>query len=138
MRLGVVRAMPKPRKYTGTSDGIASGKRAGTEEFVRQVVELSGGVLWNNGTWVVRQMNDQNALSVHATGRAMDLSWRKMPGKGRRNGRERALATINLLIQHANFLRIEMCLDYWPQPWGAGWRCSGWGLVPFGDRPTVR
>lgn len=116
--------MAAKRKYTGTSDGAAPSKRAGTEEFVRQVIKLSNGVLWNNGTWVVRNMRGKESLSVHATGRAVDLSWRKLGDKGKPNGRQPAMKTIRLLLQHANFLRIEMCLDYFPEPWGRGWRCD--------------
>ena len=117
-------AVTKPRKYTGTSDGPAKGKRAGLEEFVRQVELLSNGVLWNNGTWVVRNQRGKEALSVHATGRAVDLSWRKLGDKGKVNGRERAEAVINLLVTNANFLKIECVLDYFPGPFGRGWRCD--------------
>jgi len=114
----------KPRKYTGTSDGPAKGKRAGLEEFVRQVELLSDGVLWSNGTWVVRNQRGKEALSVHATGRAVDLSWRKLGDKGKVNGRERAEAVINLLVANARFLKIELVLDYFPSPFGRGWRCD--------------
>jgi hypothetical protein len=116
--------MKKKRKYTGTSDGASAGKRAGLEEFVRQVTELSNGVLWNNGTWVVRPKSGKKTLSVHATGRAVDLSWRKVGSKGRVNGRERAEATIQLLVDNANYLGIECVLDYFPGLMVAGWRCD--------------
>lgn len=116
--------MTKPRKYTGTSDGPAKGKRAGLEEFVRQVEALSNGALWNNGTWVVRNQIGKTALSVHATGRAVDLSYRKTETKGRAKGREKALPIIDLLVANANFLRIELILDYFPKPHGRGWRCD--------------
>ena len=106
----------KPRKYTGTSDGPAQAKRPGTEQFVREVCALSGGALWNNGTWVVRNVRGKDVLSVHATGRAMDLSWRHLGDKGKPNGRTQALATIDYLIEHANLLRIEMVIDYFTQP----------------------
>lgn len=117
-------AVTKPRKYTGTSDGASKGKRAGLEEFVRQVEALSNGALWNNGTWVVRNKRGSETLSVHATGRAVDLSWRKVDSKGRVNGREKALEVIDLLVANANFLRIELILDYFPEPHGRGWRCD--------------
>ena len=123
-----------PRKYTGTSDGASAGKRSGLEEFVRQVQELSNGVLWNNGTWVVRNMRGKEALSVHATGRAVDLSWRKVGDKGRVNGRERAEAVINLLIENANYLKIECVLDYFPGPHGRGWRCDRQTWQTYGTR----
>jgi len=107
------------RKYTGTSDGPASGKRAGTEEFVRQINKLSGGKLWNNGTWVVRNMAGKQSLSVHATGRAMDLSYR-----GKQGGRKEAQRIMKLLVQHNALLQVEMILDYFPTPHGRGWRCD--------------
>jgi len=39
------------RDYIGNSDGPAAGKRAGTEEWVRQAIKYSNGALWNNGTY---------------------------------------------------------------------------------------
>jgi len=112
------------RKYTGTSDGVASGKRAGTEEFVKQVHRLTDGALWNNGTWVVRNMNGKTSLSVHATGRAMDLSYRKVGAKGKPNGREHAQKLIRFLVANNEELGVEMILDYFPSPHGRGWRCD--------------
>ncbi len=44
------------RKYTGY-DATASGKRAGTERFVQLLCAHFGNGIWNNGTWVVRNMN---------------------------------------------------------------------------------
>lgn len=126
----------KPRKYTGTSDGAAKAKRLGTEQFVREVCELSGGALWNNGTWVVRNMKGKNTLSVHATGRAVDLSWRHLGDKGIPNGRQRALQTIDYLVEHANFLRIEMIIDYFTQPHGRAWRCDRQAWQTY-QQPTV-
>jgi hypothetical protein len=34
------------RPYTGTSDGIAKGKRAGTEAFIYAIQEASDGGFW--------------------------------------------------------------------------------------------
>jgi hypothetical protein len=112
------------RKYTGVTDGPAAGKRAGTEEFVKQVHRLTGGALWNNGTWVVRNKNGKTSLSVHATGRAMDLSYRKVGAKGKPNGRQHAQELIRLLVANNEELGVEMILDYFPQPHGRGWRCD--------------
>ena len=116
--------MARNRKYTGTSDGAAPGKRAGTEEFVKQVAKLTGGALWNNGTWVVRNKRGKESLSVHATGRAMDLSYRKTGSKGKPDGREHARELIKLLVANNEELGIEMILDYFPVPHGRGWRCD--------------
>lgn len=107
------------RRYTGTRDGVAQGKRPGTEEWVKQVIALSGGVLWNNGTWVVRNQRGKQALSVHATGRAMDLSYRGQP-----KGREAAKRVMKILVANHQLLGVEMILDYFPAPYGRGWRCD--------------
>lgn len=112
------------REYTGTKDGVAKGQRAGLEEFARQVATLSGGALWNNGTWVVRNMRGKESLSVHATGRAVDLSYRKMGNRGKVNGRKHAEDVMEFLVTHAKPLHIECILDYFPQPHGRGWRCD--------------
>jgi hypothetical protein len=124
------------REYTGTRDGVAAGRRAGLEEFVKQVEKLSGGALWNNGTWVVRNMRGKESLSVHATGRAVDLSWRKLGTKGVADGREPARRTIRTLVQHAELLQIESVLDYFPDPHGRGWRCDR-GTWQTYQRPTI-
>jgi len=113
------------RPYTGTKDGISKGKRPGTEQWVKEITRLSGGALWNNGTWGVRDVRGQDGvLSVHATGRAMDLSYRKTITKGVRNGRQETMKVLRLIVPNAELLGIECILDYYPQPWGRGWRCD--------------
>lgn len=69
-----------PRPYTGF-DRVAGGRRAGTERFV-QLMCRHFPAIWNNGTWVVRTMRGKTSMSVHATGRAVDFSWRGRPYKG--------------------------------------------------------
>lgn len=106
------------RPYTGVSDGISKGKRKGTEAFVKHCRLLSGGVLWNNGTWGVRPIRGTtDRLSVHATGRAMDLSWRG-------HSRAKAKEFVEFLAANADVLGIEMILDYFPSPYGRGWKCT--------------
>ena len=124
------------RKYTGTSDGPAPGKRAGLEEFVKQVATLSGGALWNNGTWVVRNMRGKESLSVHATGRVVDMSWRKLGNKGIADGRGQARRTINQLVANADLLQIECILDYFPDPHERGWQCDR-GTWQVYTKPTI-
>ena len=119
-----------PRRYTGTSDGVSRGKRPGTEEWVRQVCALSRGTLWNNGTWVVRNVRGKNALSVHATGRAMDLSFR-----GKLNGRIVAERIMDALVVNHKLLGVECILDYW-EGFGRGWRCDREAWVEY-DKPTL-
>jgi len=119
-------ANPKKRNYTGTTDGASAGKRAGLEEFVKQMNVWSDGALWNNGTWVVRNMRGKDSLSVHATGRAVDLSYRKINKIGKVNGREHAEKAMDFLITNWRYLHIECILDYFPGPLGhgRGWNCE--------------
>ena len=114
------------RKYTGY-DKTASAKRSGMENLIRTINFLSGGGLWNNGSLVVRPMRGKPNMSVHATGRATDLSWRKMPSGSGRNGYgqyEPAVQWMEFLAQHADVLDIEAIFDYYNKPFGRGWRCD--------------
>jgi len=114
------------RKYTGY-DKAAAGRRQGMENFIRSVVFLSGGGLWNNGSFVVRPMRGKPDMSVHATGRAVDFSWRKMPSGSGKNGYgqyPKAAEWMEFFAQHAEALDIEAIFDYNPRPWGRGWRCD--------------
>jgi len=79
--------MRSKKKYTGNSDGVAAGERPGLTELIKHLIYFSEGALWNNGTFANRPMRGSQNLSVHATGRAVDLSYRKTPTKGRRHGR---------------------------------------------------
>jgi len=122
----------KARRYTGTADGAAKGRRAGMTAFIAEIEQRSGGALWNNGDYVVRNMRGKESLSVHATGRAVDLSYRYMRGTGKgaptrgieQGGRQAAVQMSRLLIANADLLGIECILDYFPEPHGRGWRCD--------------
>ena len=106
------------RPYTGVSDGISKGKRKGTEAFVKHCELLSGRVLKNNGTWGVRTIRgSKNQLSVHATGRAMDLSWRG-------HSRYKAVEFVEFLVRNAAVLEIELIIDYFPSPHGRAYKCT--------------
>ena len=125
------------RKYTGW-DGNASGKRAGMEKFVQLTAEHFGGGVWNNGTWTVRNMKNANVKarpSVHGTGRAADMSWRKSGGKGFGHY-ETALKVVDFWVANAELFMIEEIHDYFPKPFGRGWRCdrSSWRVY---DKPTI-
>lgn len=108
------------RKYTGW-DADASGKRAGFERLVKLLCDNFG--LWNNGTWGVRTMRGKQNPSVHGTGRAGDLSWRKMSNKGTGNYQD-AVRMMDFLVQHADVLGVEAVFDYFPAPFGRGWKCN--------------
>jgi hypothetical protein len=112
------------------SDGVSKGKRPGTEAFVKHSVLLSKKNLWNNGTWGVRSIKGKpEKMSVHSTGRAMDLSWR---GKDRKTANE----FINFLADNAAALGIELIIDYYPIPYGRAYKCTRDAWEKY-DRPTV-
>jgi len=112
------------RPYTGNRDGAAKGLRPGMKVFINEVIKLSNGALWNNGDFGIRNMRDKESLSVHATGRAVDLSYRHVDGKGVKNGRREAVRICKILTEHADLIGLEAILDYFPKPHGRGWQCS--------------
>lgn len=127
---------PSPRPYTGF-DGYTKGVTPGLRYLVDSIVYLTGGRLWNNGTWGPRPIRGGTAPSVHGTGRAVDLSWRQMRD-GKRNGTTYpdACRVIDWLVKNEEVLGLEIVIDYWPRPWGRGWRCDRerWNVY---DRKTV-
>ena len=112
------------RPYTGNSDGAAAGPLPGMDEWIRQAVKYANGAIWNNGSWGIRDMKgNAGSLSVHATGRAVDLSYRKSEKYPTAN-RKGAVAFLNIVIANANELGVECVLDYFPKPFGRGYRCD--------------
>ncbi len=112
------------RPYTGNKDGAAKSLQPGMKVFIEEVIKLGNGALWNNGDWGVRNMRGKESLSVHATGRAVDLSYRHLPPKGVKNGRKEALRVMKILVANADLLGLEAVFDYFPKPWGRAWMCS--------------
>jgi peptidoglycan hydrolase-like protein with peptidoglycan-binding domain len=108
------------RPYTGY-DKTADGKRAGFETLI-DLLEAHFG-LWNNGTYGVRPKRGKSSMSVHATGRAGDLSWRGAPYRGTGNYQD-ACRMMEWVEQHADALGVEAIFDYYPKPWGRGWKCD--------------
>jgi hypothetical protein len=105
-------------------------------EFIKQVIHHSGGALWNNGSYGQRDMRGKpGSLSVHATGRAVDLSYRGSAQRPKAN-RKNALAFINKLIANANELGIEIVMDYFPTPYGRAWRCDRQAGSKY-SKPTI-
>ena len=113
------------RPYTGNSDGPSPYKRVGMNEWIRQAIHASNDSLWNNGSWSPgRDMRGKPGTpSVHNSGRAVDLSWLKTKEHPNAN-RPGALKFINTIIENANTLGLEACLDYFPAKFGRGWRCD--------------
>lgn len=62
-------------------------------------------------------------LSVHATGRAVDLSFLKTEAHPNAN-RKGTLDFLKIALANANTLGIEAVLDYFPAAHGRGWRCD--------------
>ena len=113
------------RQYTGNKDGAAKGLRPGMKVFIEEVIKLGNGAFWNNGDFGVRNMRGKESLSVHATGRAVDFSYRNMGnGKGVPNGRREAVAMCKLLVDNADLLGLEALFDYFPAPFGRAWMCD--------------
>ncbi len=115
---------PNARPYTGNSDGASAGPRAGMNEWIKQAIAASNNAIWNNGSWGVRDMRgNAGTLSVHATGRAVDLSYRKSE-KHQQASRKGAVSFIDVIVANANTLGVECILDYFPAPYGRAWRCD--------------
>ena len=112
--------MTKP--YTAFKAPVAKGPLQGTDEFIRQVVKRSSGSLWNNGSWVIRDIRTKpGQISNHARGLAVDFSYRKMTDKGIVEGRKTALPFIYKLLQNADTLQIELVIDYAEN---RSWKCD--------------
>ena len=112
------------RRYTGY-DRTAAGPTPALLRLVDYATFLTGGGLWNNGTWANRPMRGKQSTSVHATGRAVDLSWRKLKSHPNAFGAYQPAADfIQFLVNHADELMLEMVIDYHPKPHGRGWRCD--------------
>lgn len=110
------------RPYTAVLAPVVKGPLQGTDEFIRQVVKRAGGSLWNNGSWVVRDIRTKpGQISNHARGLAVDFSYRKMHDKGIANGRKTALPFIYKLLQNADTLQIELVIDYYEN---RSWKCD--------------
>lgn len=113
------------RPYTGNKDGAAKALRPGMKVFIDETIKLSNGALWNNGDFGVRPMRGKESLSVHATGRAVDLSFRHMPPKkGVKNGRLEALRVLKIIVANADALGLEAAFDYIVKPHGRAWMCD--------------
>jgi hypothetical protein len=120
----------------GNSDGPAAGPRAGMNEFIKQIIHHSDGALFNNGAYGRRDMRGKpGSLSVHATGRAVDMSYRGSAQRPKAN-RKNALAFINKLVANANVLGIEIVMDYFPAPHGRAWRCDRQEWKKY-TKPTI-
>lgn len=128
------------RVYTGF-DKLAKTKLAGTEKFVALCQRRWA--FGNLGTLNVRLMrsapigtkpNDPKWLSIHATGRALDVSYPNNP-----TGAKKALEAMLWFVANADALGIEEVHDYSGLTkfgcgtWGRGWRCNRNGKPAWKD-----
>ena len=112
------------RAYIVTQQPVVKSALAGTAEWARLACKHSDGSLWNNGTWVVRDIrNRPGTISNHARGLAMDLSYRWLNQKklGKADGRKASLAFIVKCLENADHLGIQLVIDYAMQ---RSWKCD--------------
>lgn len=106
------------RPYTGTKDGAATGKRAGTEWLVKALRNR-----WqfdNLGTFVIRDVRGKKGvMSTHATGRAADVGYMNTV-----KARAKAKDVADWLAEYADVLGVEAVHDYAYGKYGRGWRCD--------------
>jgi hypothetical protein len=114
------------RPYTGF-DGVGH-KKAGTETFIKAIEDASGRQVWRNGSFGVRRKRGSQAgnlrgMSVHATGRAADMSrraWGGRPGCSRADMEK----VCDWLVSVADDIGLEYLADYEYGSGGRGWRCD--------------
>lgn len=114
--------MTKP--YIVTKQPVVTKPLMGTSEWARQATVRSDGSLWNNGTFVVRDVRGKpGIISNHARGLAMDLSyrWQAQKNLGRQDGRKVSLAFIVKLLDNADALGIQLLIDYALR---RSWKCD--------------
>jgi hypothetical protein len=108
----------------------------GTEKLVQLLCGHFNGAICNNGTWNVRPSRGTGKPSVHGTGRAADVSWRRQAsGKGYGNYKA-ALEVLDFLVAYADVLFIEELHDYHLAPHGRGWKCDRMAWKVY-DKPTI-
>jgi len=117
--------VPGSRPYTGF-DGVAPGITGGLAQFIIEARRTSGGVGHNLGAFGVREIRGKpGQMSVHATGRAVDIGYGRKAGYNEGNyGRDKFVPWLRRIVRDADRLGIEAIIDYWPEPHGRGWFCD--------------
>lgn len=126
--------------YIVTAAPIVLQRLPGTEAWVSLATRHSGGALWNNGTFVKRDIRGKpGQISNHARGLAMDLSYRYMPAtkRGVSDGRRLSLQFVNTCLANYETLGVQLVIDYMPQPYGRSWRCDR-VITPANQPPNWR
>ena len=112
---------------------VVTDKLPGTELWAQLANKHSGGALWNNGTFVFRDIRGKpGQISNHARGVAMDLSYRYMEARklGVSDGRAKAVAFFQRVLDNWELLGVQAAIDYNPAPFGRSWRCDRVGNGP--------
>jgi hypothetical protein len=117
---------------------VVSEPLAGTIEWVKQAELTSGGAVWNNGHYQMRNIRNSDTggkrgiISNHARGVAMDLSYRRIEARklGVPNARIKALTWLNTVLDNWELLGVQCVLDYFPEPHGRGWRVDRVDALP--------
>ena len=99
---------------------VVTGPLPGTVEWVKQAELTSGGALWNNGHYAMRNIRGTGSdttrgqISNHARGVAMDLSYRRIEARklGVPNARIKALTWLNTVLDNYELLGVQCVLDY--------------------------
>jgi hypothetical protein len=116
------------RPYTGF-DKNSTGALPGLKALRDVILYLNGGKITHLGSWTIRAMNGKPGVpSVHGTGRAVDLGY---------TYRKDIEGTITWLINNADALGVEFVADYYPTPYGRGWRCDR-GVWKNYTSPTIK
>ena len=108
------------RPYTGSKDAPGTQTQAGCLEMVRLIRKTWGFTFhggFNNRT--IYSGSSKGKLSVHATGRAIDIAYPKTA-----YGRNQAVQVWVWLLQNTKALGIEAMHDYSHGEYGQGYRCS--------------
>lgn len=112
--------MTRPRKYTGTFDAPGKSTREGCLELFRLINKTWGFTFlggFNNRP--IQSGSSKGKLSVHATGRAIDIAYPKTE-----YGRHQAIQVWVWLLQNTKALGIEAMHDYAHGKYGQGYRCD--------------
>lgn len=127
------------RPYTGFNGNVRAALPS-MRRFIDHCVFLSGGGLWDNGSFGARTVRGGLKPSVHGTGRAVDLSWRRMPSGRGKNGFGNwfeASSFAQFLLDNADVLQIEHIVDYHARPFGRAYRCDKGSEWYNYSKPTV-
>ena len=114
--------MTKP--YIVARQPVVTHALTGMSAWVSRAVIYSNGSMWNNGTYVNRDVrNKPGVISNHARGLAVDLSyrWQAQKNVGQPDGRKKSLATLTKWLNNADTLGIQLVIDY---ALNRSWRCD--------------